>query len=731
MSRQLTRRRLLLGTVAVAGGGLALAWLRPDPRRARLTDDPSAFEPSAWLQLLPSGAVIVQVDRAEMGQGVMTAYVTLVAEELEVAPAQIEARLAPVHPLFQDPTQFTVGSRSMRSRVERLRKASAAARAMLVEAASRRLGVAAAELGTDGAGRVVHAASGRSLGYGELAAEAALLPVPKSPVLRERAAFRYIGQSVQRVDVPAKVTGQARFGLDVRLPGMLTALVARGHERGARLAGWDGARARTLPGVHAVVEIPTGVAVVAESFWHARRGIEALAITWTPGPIAGVSTASVHSEQRRLLGAEGGHRARGDGDVDAVLDKAGEVISAEYSFPYLAHATMEPMNCTVALSPGRAELWVPSQGPDFAREVACGLTGLPREAVTVHSTFCGGGFGRRALMDYVAEAVAVARQVDRPVKLAWTREDDIRHDWFRQATVHSTRAAPGADGLPQAWSHRLVAAPVGQQMLSLFVPTLLPGWVPQGAARAAGATAGRLLDRIAGPVQARDGSVGMPYAIPHVAVDIINWDPGVPIGIWRSVASSYTAFVVESFIDELAHAAGRDPADYRRALLANQPRHRAVLDAVLRKAGWGSPPPGRFQGLAVHATNGSVVGQVAEVSVSGGAIRVHRVSCVIDCGWAVNPDIVHQQMEGGIVFGLGAALYGEVRIENGRALESNFHDYRMLTLRDAPEVDVEIIETGAPVGGAGEPGTPPVAPAVANAVFAATGRRLRSLPLRL
>jgi len=731
MARKLTRRRLLVGTAVVAGGGLALTWLRPDPRRARLSGELSVLEPSAWLQVSPSGAVTVQVDRAELGQGVMTGFVTLVAEELDVAPAQITAQLAPVHPRFQDPVQLTAGSRSMRSRVQPLRATAAAARAMLIEAAARRLGVATTGLDTDGTGHVVHAASGRRLGYGELAADAAALPVPGSPQLRDRAAFRYIGRDVPRVDVPAKVTGEAGFGLDVRLPGMLTALVARGHEAGARLAGWDGTRARGLPGVHAVVEIPAGVAVVAESFWHARCGVEALDLTWTPGPLAGINTAFVHGEQRRLLGTERGHRARDDGDADAILGTAHDVIGAEYSFPYLAHATMEPMNCTVALTPGAAEVWVPSQGPDLAREVVCTMTGLPRSAVTVHGTFCGGGFGRRAAMDYVAEAVAIARQVDRPVKLAWTREDDMRHGGLRQATVHQARAALGPDGLPQAWSHRLVAAPLGHTMLPLFLPALLPAWVPHGAGRAAGGVAGRLADRFAGPVQARDGSVDMPYAVPNVAVDLINWDPGLPIGIWRSVASSYNAFVVECFIDELAHAAGRDPAGYRRALMAGQPRHLAVLDALLEKSGWGAPPAGRHQGLALHAGNGSVVGQVAEVSVDAAAIRVHRVSCVIDCGWAVNPDIVRQQMEGGILFGLSAALYGEIHIENGRVLEGNFNDYRVLTLRDAPAVDVHVIETGAPIGSVGEPGTPPIAPAVANAVFAATGRRLRSLPLRL
>jgi CO/xanthine dehydrogenase Mo-binding subunit len=731
-----TRRGVLIGTAVVAGGGLALTWLRPDPRAARLATDPAVLEPNAWLQVAPDGTITLQVDKAELGQGVVTGYVTLVAEELDVPPADITAQLAPVHPFFQDPTQVTAESKSMRSRAARLRATGAAAREMLVAAAAARLGVAPAALATDGTGHVVHAATGGRLAYAELAAAAALLPVPEAPALRERAAWRQIGTRVPRPDVPDKVRGAATYGIDVRLPGLLVAVVARSHAFGGGVAGYDAAAARALPGVHAVVEIASGVAVVAESFWHARRGAEALAATWTAGPAAGVSTAWVHGEHRRLLATGRGERVREDGDPDAAFAAAGTpALDAEYTFPYLAHATMEPMNCTVALGPGRAEVWAPTQGPDMAREVVRQLTGLAREQVTVHSTFCGGGFGRRAMMDYVAEAVAIAQRVDRPVKLVWPREDDTRHSWFRQALVHRVKALAGPDGRPVAWSHRLVAASIGRQILPAALPVLLPEALPRPAVRWLAGAAGFALERLAGPFQARDGSATMPYAVPDVAVDIVPFDSGVPIGIWRSVGNSYNAFVVESAIDELAAAAGADPAGYRRALLAGKPRHLAVLAALVEKAGWGAPPPGRFQGLALHEAFGSVVGQVAEISIEPGAarhpVRVHRVTCVVDCGTAINPDVVAQQMEGGIVFGLTAALFGEIRIENGRALESNFHDYRMLTLADAPAIDVHIVDTGAETGGVGESGVPPIAPAVANAVFRATGRRLRSLPLRL
>jgi len=731
VTRRFTRRRLLIGTAAVAGGGLALTWLRPDPDDAPLIDDPALLQPSAWLQITPGGEIIVQVDKAELGQGVITAYVTLVAEELDVPPARISPRLAPVHPLFQTPTQITGESSSMRTRWLRLRETAATARRMLIDAAARRLGVAAEALDTDGEGHVVHAAGSVRLTYAELASEAGGGRVPRGVKLRERAQFRYIGHAVPRPDAPAKVRGAARYGIDVQLPGLLVAVVARSHEFGAPLLGYDDARARQLPGVRAVLRIDAGVAVLGDSFWHARRGAEALTLRWGSGPVAGLGTGAVHAEQRRLLAAGEARRVRDDGDADAALGAAGERIEAEYRFPYLAHAPMEPMNCTVALGPDQAEVWAPNQGPDLVRQAVCNLTGLRRERVTVHSTFCGGGFGRRALMDFVIEAVQIAQQAARPVKLVWTREDDMRHSYFRQASVHQVAAALGADGRPQAWRHRLVAASLSKHVMPVALPVLLPEWLPRDATRSVAEGSARFFDWAMGPFQARDGSATMPYAVDNVAVDIVNWDPGIPVGIWRSVGNSYNAFVVECFIDELAHRAGSDPATYRRALLEDRPRHLAVLDALLEKSGWGKPPPGRHQGLALHEAFGSLVGQVAEVSVSEGAIRVHRVTCVVDCGFAITPDIVRQQMESGIVFGLSAALYGEVRIENGRALESNFHDYRLVTLRDAPAIEVHIVETGAEVGGVGEPGTPPIAPAVANAVFRATGERLRSLPLRL
>lgn len=726
--RGLTRRRLLIGAAVVTGGGLALTWLRPDPRRARLEPRADVLEPSAYLQLAPDGAIVVQVDKAELGQGVLTAFATLVAEELDVPLAAVTARFSGIHPLYQDPTQVTAESSSMRKRWKPLRLAGAAARAMLLDAAAARLAVARGELSTDGLGHVVHAASARSLPYASLVADAAMLPVPDDLPLRARADFRLLGRDVPRVDVPDKVLGRAGFGMDVRLPGMRIAAVARPHEFGASLVRYNEAAAKAVPGVHAVFRIPTGVAVIADTTWQAQRGVAALAATWTAGPVAGVSTASVHAGQRQRLDEETGDRVRDDGDVDEALEAGQGIIEAEYEFPYLAHAPMEPMNCTAQVRADGAEIWAPHQGADLVRQVACQRAGLRRASVSVHTTYCGGGFGRRAILDYVDEAVAIAMQVDYPVKLVWSRTEDLRNSWFRQATVHRVRGRLDAAGKPVAWHHRLVAGSLAKHVMPVVLPILLPDSLPRPFVRGLADGVGELAQRIIGPFQARDGAATMPYAIPNVAVDIIEWDPGLPIGIWRSVGNSYNGFVVESFVDELAHAAGKDPADFRRALLAGQPRHLAVLDALTGRAGWGSSPAGRAQGLALHAAFGAVVGQVAEVSVAGDRIHVHRVTCAIDCGYALNPDIVRQQMESGIVFGLTAALYGEVPMENGRPLVSNFDDYRMLTLADAPAIDVVIVDTGTEIGGVGETAVPPIAAAVANAVFRLTGRRPRRLP---
>ena len=730
MAKKLTRRRLLAGTAVLAGGGLVLSLVRNADDSPRLGADDD-LEPNAYLQVRPGGDIILQVDKVEMGQGVMTGFVTLMAEELGARPDQITPLHAPVLSLFQTPSQLTAESNSMRSRWDTIRETGAAAREMLREAAAQRWDIPIDRVQLTGDATLVNAMTGESVTYGELASAAATLSVPRSPALTPPGQYRWIGGDVPRSDVPDKVTGRTVFGSDVRLPGMLTAIVVRPPRAGDSLLGFAADEAASMPGVHHVIEISAGVAVVADGFWQAQRAAARLRTEWQDGPLAGFTVAALQDEQRARIASNDGKRARDDGDVENALADTRDVIEAEYRTPFVAHATMETMNATVRLAPDRCEIWAPVQAPDLARQVACDLAGLRRDQVDVHTTFAGGGFGRRATMDFVVEAMQVALQVAAPVQLVWSREDDLRHDYYRSATMHQLSGGIDADGRITAWDHSLVAPEHASAILPLGLASLAPeSWSRSFTDKLANFI-GPLQVKLLGPYQARDGAVTLPYAAPNVRVTLHALNPLLPVGIWRSVANSYNAFVVESFIDELAHLAGADAADYRRRHLGGELRHLAVLDRLVDASGWGNAPAGRHQGMAIHACFDSVVGQVAEISLTAGRIRVHRVTCVVDCGIAINPDIVRAQLESGILFGLNAALHDEVDVLDGRVRQSNFHDYPMLRIADAPAIETHIIESSTHVGGIGEAGTPPIAPAVANAVFAATGRRLRELPLRL
>ncbi|MGI9342301.1 MAG: molybdopterin cofactor-binding domain-containing protein [Gammaproteobacteria bacterium] len=724
--RLLTRRRVLIGTATVAGGGLALAWFGGDD--ARVDDDPSTLEPNAWLQLRPDGRIIVQVDKLEMGQGVMTGFATLVAEELGVDPRDITLRHAPVHSLFSDPSQTTGDSQSMRRRWKKLRRVGATAREMLRRAAAERWGIDMDAVETPGGGVLRNTVTGETLAYADVVDAAAQMPVPRVSELKQREQFTVIGQSVPRPDVPDKVTGTTTYGFDMGLPDQLTAVVVRPPSIGARLRRYN-TDVESLPGVHDVVRIGAGIAICADTFWHARRAARELDIDWSPSPLGDLNVKRVHAEQRAVLDANDMINARNDGDADAALAVADRVVEAEYALPFLAHATMEPMNATVHVQAERCDVWVPSQSPDMTREVVASLTGLSRAAVHVHVLPAGGGFGRRIMNDFVVEATEIALEVGRPIRLLWSREDDMRHDWFHPASMHRLRAALDDDGELVAWEHRLVLPNTGDQLMPTVLATVLPETLPAGVSAKLADWLLVALDRFIGPVQARDGSRTMPYEIPNVRVAVRGLDSGIPAGIWRSVGNHPNAFAVECFIDELAHAAGADPIEFRQRRLADSPRHLAVLDRLADACGWGAAPEGRYHGVAIHAAYDCVVAQVAEVSVGTGKLRVHRVTCVIDCGVAINPDIVRQQMESGIIFGMSAALYGGIEFDEGRVRQSNFHDYRVVRMAAAPAIEVHILEGADSPGGIGEAGTPPIAPAIANAAFAATGRRIRTLPI--
>jgi len=711
----LSRREFLQ---TAAGAGLVLAIHLPPPlRRDVRADSADPFAPNAWLAIAPDGTVTVTMDRSEMGQGAPTALAMLVAEELEADWATVRLGTTVENPAAWSRRMLTGGSSSVRTSYEPLRKAGAAAREMLVAAAAAQWGVEPATCQAR-QGTVVHTATGRSLPYKALVAKAATLPVPANPTLKPPAEFRYLGKRVKRLDTPLKIDGSAVFGLDVQVPGMLVASIQRCPVIGGKVKRYDAAKAKALPGVRHVVELPeipgtgggffptrtaAGVAVVADTYWQALQGRRALEVEWDEGPNAGLSSAGI-SALFAQLAVQPGVVARKEGEPDAALGAAAKKIAAVYEVPFLYHATMEPMNATAHVRSDGCDVWAPTQNQTGAQAVAAQYAGVPIEQVRVHTTFLGGGFGRRAETDFVAEAVQLSKAVGAPVKVIWSREDDVQHGFYRPASYHAFAAGVDAAGAPTAWTHRIVAPAI----LARFGP-LQDG-----------------IDRTT-----VEGAANLPYGFPNLRVEQTVADLPVPLGFWRSVGSSHNAFVTESFVDEVAVAAGKDPFELRRALLAAQPRHRAVLELAAQKAGWGTPAPaGRGRGIALAESFGSIVAEVAEVSLeSDGQVRVHRVVCAVDCGPIVNPDTIEAQMQSGVVYGLTAALYGAITIDKGRVQQSNFNDYPMLRLREMPAVETYIVPSDAKQGGMGEPGTPPIAPAVCNAIFALTGKRIRKLPI--
>ena len=699
-------RRAFLETAGAAGAGLVISFYLPSGLRFR---SPTAgpFAPNAWLRIGEDESVLVIVDRSEMGQGVTTALPMLLAEELEADWSRIRIEFAPADKAYTNPMfgmQGTGGSTSVRAAYTPLRKAGAAARELLVAAAAQTWGVEKAECRAE-RGAVVHARSKRRLTYGKLVTKAATLGAPPDVPLKDPKDWKILGTRVRRLDTPPKVDGSAQFGIDVKVPGMLVAVVARSPVFGGKAKSFDAAKAKAVPGVRQVVQISSGVAVVADGYWPAKKGRDALAITWDEGPTASVSSATI----AQLFGQraeQAGAVARHGGDPDGTLGSAPAKVDAVYDLPFLAHATMEPMNCTAHVRADGVDIWAPTQFQTGAQGFGAKIGGVTPDKVKVHTTYLGGGFGRRFELDFIQEALETSKAVGAPVKVIWSREDDIRNAQYRPANHHRMRAGLDANGQPVAWTHRIVAPSI---MARVFPDTVKNG-----------------LDE-----EAVEGGVGMPYAIPNVHVDYLLTDTGIPVGFWRSVNNSYNAFAVESFIDEVAHAAKKDPYEYRRDLLGKAPRHLGALNLAASKAGWGTAPPaGRARGIAVYKSFESYVAEVAEVSVAtDGAVKVHRVVCAVDCGPVVNPSIVEAQMESAIVYGLTAALYGEIAIEGGRVKQSNFHDYRMVRLAEMPKVEVYIVPSTDAQGGVGEPGTPPIAPAVANAIFAATGKRIRKLPI--
>ena len=714
MGTNVTRREFV-----ETSAGLVISFYLPARRGAAPNALDTDFAPNAWLRIGADDVVTLTVDKSEMGQGSQTGLAMILAEELEADWAKVRLGPVPENPAGWSRRMSTGGSTAIRTSWDPLRKAGATAREMLISAAAATWNVDRSTCHAE-QGVVIHTPTKRQLPYGKLAARAAQVPVPSDAPLKDPKDFRLLGTRAPRLDTPAKVDGSAVFGIDVTVPEMLIASIERCPVFGGMLKRYDGAKAEALPGVRAVVALEpspwtgrggawaagcaAGVAVVADTYWHAVQGRRALEIEWDEGEAATLGSDGIRAEFARLA-EQAGVEARKTGDAEAALAAATQRVEAVYEVPFLHHATMEPMNCTAHVRANGCDVWAPTQNQTRAQEVAAELTGLSKDRVRVHTTFLGGGFGRRLEPDFVAEAVRVSQAVGAPVKVIWSREDDVQHGFYRPATYNKFTAGLDAAGAPVAWSHRIVAPPI----LLKFGP------LDKG------------IDRTL-----IDGAANLPYAIPNVLVDQVAMDLlPVPRGFWRSVGISQNAFVTECFFDEVAVAAKQDPFELRRQLLKDKPRHLRTLELAAQKAGWGSPlAAGRGRGIAIAEWAPTVCAQVAEVSVSAdGSVRVHRVVCAVDCGPTVNVGQIEAQLQGGIVYGLTAALYGEITIERGRVKQSNFTDYPMMHINEMPVVEVHVVPSDDKQGGIGEPSVGPIAPAVCNAIFAATGKRVRRLPV--
>jgi isoquinoline 1-oxidoreductase beta subunit len=678
---------------------------------AAAAPDLPAFAPNAFVRIGTDGRVTLIMPQVEMGQGMYTSMPMLIAEELEVSLDQVQVEHAPPSDkLYANPIfgfQATGGSTSVMGFYEPLRKAGATARTMLVAAAAQSWGVEPASCRAE-KGSVRHPATGRTLTYGALAEAAAKLPVPAEVKLKDPKEFVLIGTPAKRLDSPEKVNGTAQYSIDVRLPGLKIATLAESPVLGGKVASVDDSKAKAIPGVRQIVRLDDLVAVVGDHMWAAKQGLAALAIRWDDGPNGKVSTEDV-VQGLDAASRKPGVVARKQGAADSALSDAAKKIDAVYQAPFLAHATMEPVNCTVHVRKDGCEVWTGSQVLSRVQATAAKVTGFPLDKVVVHNHLLGGGFGRRLEVDFETKAVRIAKEVDGPVKVVWTREEDIQHDVYRPYYYDRIAAGLDARGKPVAWTHRLVG------------PSILARWAPPA-----------FKDGIDG--DAVDGAVHLLYDIPAIQVEYVRHEePMLNTGFWRGVGVTHNSFVIESFIDELAAAARQDPLAYRRALLGKSPRAMAVLDIAAKAAGWsGKLSPGHGRGIALMYSGwDTYVAEVAEVEVSSsGEVRVHRIVCAVDCGTMVNPDTVKAQIEGGVVFGITGALYGEVTLKNGRVQQSNFSDYRMLRMNESPAIEVHLVRNTEKPGGMGEPATAATAPALANAVFAATGKRIRRLPLQ-
>ncbi|HWZ72120.1 MAG TPA: xanthine dehydrogenase family protein molybdopterin-binding subunit [Casimicrobiaceae bacterium] len=702
-------RRRFLQAGAAAGGGLLLSLSLPFANGEAEAADADAFAPNAFIRIGRDGKIVLTMPYVEMGQGTYTSIPMLIAEELEVDLKQVRLEHAPPNEkLYANPllgVQATGNSNAIRGSWLPLRQAGATTRTMLVAAAAKRWNVDPASCRAQ-SGEVIHAPTGRKIKYGDLATDAARMPVPENVALKRPQDFRLIGTPAKRLDTPAKVNGTAIYGIDVRPPGVKFATLAQSPVFGGRVKSVDDGKAKVVKGVRQIVRLDDAVAVVADHMGAAKKGLAALVIEWDDGPYAKLNTNDVAAELEKAT-LNSGPVAQNVGDVDKAMASAVTKVEATYQVPFLAHAAMEPMNCTVHVRKDGCEIWVGSQAIARCQAAAAKISGLPLDKVVVHNHLIGGGFGRRLESDGVARAVQIAQHVDGPVKVVWTREEDIQHDMYRPYFYDRLSAGLDEKGKPVAWNHRFA----GSSIIARYLPPAFNNGLDPDTT---------------------EGAIDLVYAFPNLHVEYLRVEPpGIPTAFWRSVGPSHNVFVTESFIDELAAAAKQDPVAYRRALLDKAPRAKAVLELAAEKAGWGQPLPERAgRGVALQFVFATYMAQVAEVEVAkDGAVRVRRVVCAVDCGTVVNPDTVRAQIQSAIVFGITAALHGEVTLKNGRVEQSNFHNYEMLRMNEAPAIEIYIVNSAEPPGGMGEAGTSAIVPAVTNAILAATGKRLRKPPV--
>jgi isoquinoline 1-oxidoreductase subunit beta len=701
-------RRGFLQAGAAAGGGLMLSLNLPFA--AGDAEAADVFAPNAFIRIEPSGQVVLTMPYVEMGQGTYTSIPMLIAEELEVDLKQVRLEHAPPNEkLYGNPLiggiQATGNSNAIRAAWQPLRQAGATARTMLIAVAAKRWKVDPATCRAQ-SGEVLHPPTRRSIKYGELVAVAARMPVPESVVLKRREDFKLIGTPAKRLDTPAKVNGTAVYGIDVRPPGVKIATLAQSPVFGGRVKNVDDAAAKAVKGVRQIVRLDDAVAVVADHMGAAKKGLAALVIEWDDGPHAKLNTQEIVGELENAT-LNPGAVAQNIGDADKAMASAATKVEATYQVPFLAHATMEPMNCTVHVRKDGCEVWVGNQVLGRAQVAAAKTAGLPLDKVVVHNHLIGGGFGRRLEIDGIVRAVEIAKHVDGPVKVVWTREEDIQHDMYRPTFFDRLSAGLDEKGAPVAWRHRFA----GSSIIARWAPPLFNNGLDPDTT---------------------EGAIDLAYALPSLHVEYARVEPpGIPTAFWRSVGPSHNVFVTESFMDELAAAAKQDPVAYRLALLDKTPRAKAVLALAAEKAGWGQPlPQGVGRGVSVQFVFATYLAQVAEVEVSkDGAVRVQRVVCAVDCGTVVNPDTVRAQIQSAIIFGITAALYGEITLKDGRVEQANFDTYQILRMNEAPAIEVHIVQNFEPPGGMGEAGTSAIVPAVTNAIYAATGKRLRKLPV--